>query len=69
MTPERRTTGERVEEGTGLGTARLEKPMPSLPAWGSFATMDRQRLVRTVLDVAHRQIGTRPVGSRRELGR
>jgi hypothetical protein len=69
MTPERRTTGERVEEGTGLGTASVEEPIPSLPAWESFATTDRQRLVRTVLDVAHRQIGIRPVGSRRELGR
>jgi hypothetical protein len=69
MTSERRTTGERVEEGTGLGTASVEQPLPSLPAWESFATTDRQRLVRTVLDVAHRQIGIRPVGSRRELGR
>ena len=69
MTSERRTTGERVEEGTGLGPARLEKPMPSLPAWGSFATTDRQRLVRTVLDVAHRQIGTRPVDMRQGLER
>ena len=69
MTSERRTTGERVEEGTGLGTARAEQPMPSLPAWESFATTDRQRLVRTVLDVAHRQIGTRPVGPRQGLER
>jgi len=68
MTPERRTSGEQVEEGTGLGTATAEL-LPSLPTWESFATTDRQRLVRTVLDVAHRQIGTRPVGSRRELGR
>ena len=69
MTPERRTTGERVEEGTGQGTASVEQPMPSLPAWESFATTDRQRLVRTVLDVAHRQIGTRPVSIRRGLER
>ncbi len=69
MTPERRTTGEQVEEGTGLGTVSVEQPMPSLPAWESFATVDRQRLVRTVLDVAHRQIGTRPVGMGRGLER
>jgi hypothetical protein len=69
MTSERRTTGEWVEEGTGLGTASVERPMPSLPAWESFATTDRQRLVRTVLDVAHRQIGTRPVGLRQGLER
>jgi len=69
MTPEQRTSGEWVEEGAGLGTARAEQPLPSLPAWESFATTDRQRLVRTVLDVAHRQIGIRSVGSRRELGR
>ena len=69
MTPERRTTREQVEERTGPGTVSMEQPMPSLPAWESFATTDRQRLVRTVLEVAHRQIGIRPVGSRRELGR
>jgi hypothetical protein len=69
MTSEQRTTGERVEEGTGLGTASMEEPIPSLPAWESFATRDRQRLVRTVLDVAHRQIGTRPVGLRQGLER
>ena len=69
MTPERRTSGERVEEGTGLGTASVEQPMPSLPAWESFATTDRQRLVRTVLDVAHRRIGIRPVGLRQGLER
>jgi hypothetical protein len=69
MTPERRTTGEQVEERTGLGTASREQPMPSLPAWESFATTDRQRLVRTVLDVAHRRIGTGPAGDHRELGR
>ena len=59
MTPERRTTREQVEERTGSGTARRKQSMLSLPAWESFATMDRQRLVRTVLEVAHRQIGTR----------
>jgi hypothetical protein len=69
MMPERRTTGEQVEERTGLGTAKAEQPMPSLPAWESFATTDRQRLVRTVLEVAHRQIRTRPVGLRRGLER
>ena len=69
MTPERRTSGEQGEEGTGLGTARAEQPLPSLPAWESFATGDRQRLVRMVLDVAHRQLGTRPVGLRQGLGR
>jgi hypothetical protein len=69
MTPERRTSGEQAKERTGPGTARVEQPLPSLPAWESFATTDRQRLVRTVLDVAHRRIGPRPVGSRRELGR
>ena len=69
MTSERRTSGERIEEGTGLGAASVEQPMPSLPAWESFATTDRQRLVRTVLDVAHRQIGTRPVGLRPGLER
>ena len=69
MTPERRTTGEQAEERTGPGTVSVEQPMPSLPAWESFATTDRQRLVRTVLDVAHRQIGIRPVGNRRDLGR
>jgi hypothetical protein len=68
MTPERRTSGEQVEEGTGLGTATVEL-RPSLPTWESFATTDRQRLVRTVLDVAHRQIGTRPVGLRQGLER
>ena len=69
MTPERRTTSEQAAERTEPGAARAEPSTPSLPAWESFATMDRQRLVRTVLDVAHRQIGIRPVGSRRELGR
>ena len=69
MTPERRTTGEQVEERTGPGTVSVEQPMPNLPAWESFATTDRQRLVRTVLDVAHRQIGTRPVGMRQGLER
>jgi len=69
MMPERRTTGEQVEEGTGPGTASVEPSMPSLPAWESFATTDRQRLVRTVLDVAHRQIGTRPAGLRQGLER
>lgn len=69
MTPEQRTSAEPVEEGTGPGTASVEQPMPSLPAWESFATTDRQRLVRTVLDVAHRQIGTRPVGLRQGLER
>jgi hypothetical protein len=69
MTPERRTSGEQGEEGTGLGTAKAEQLMPGLPAWESFATTDRQRLVRTVLDVAHRQIGTRPVGLRQGLER
>ena len=69
MTSERTTTGERVEEGTGLGTASVKQPIPSLPAWESFATTDRQRLVRTVLDVAHRQIGSRPVGMRQGLER
>jgi hypothetical protein len=69
MTPERRTSGEQVEEDTGPGTVSVEQPMPSLPAWESFATTDRQRLVRTVLEVAHRRIGIRPVGYRRELGR
>lgn len=68
MTPERRTSGEQVEEGTGLGTATAEL-LPGLPAWESFATTDRQRLVRTVLDVAHRQIGTRPVGLHQGLER
>jgi hypothetical protein len=69
MAPERRTSGEQGEEGTGPGTVSVEQPMPSLPAWESFATVDRQRLVRTVLDVAHRQLGIRSVGSRRELRR
>jgi hypothetical protein len=69
MTSERRTTGEQVEEGSGLGTARVEQPLPSLPAWESFATTDRQRLVRMVLDVAHRQLGTRPAGLRQRLER
>ena len=69
MTPERRTSGEQVEEGTGLGTAKAEPLTPGLPAWESFATADRQRLVRTVLDVAHRRIGTRPVGRRQGLER
>ena len=69
MTSEQRTSGEWAEEGTGLGTTRVEQSLPSLPAWESFAITDRQRLVRTVLDVAHRQIGIGPVGSRRELGR
>jgi hypothetical protein len=69
MTPERRTTGEQVEERTGSGTVSVEQPLPSLPAWESFATTDRQRLVRTVLDVAHRQIGTRPAGLRQGLER
>jgi hypothetical protein len=69
MTPERRMSGEQVEERAGLSTVSVEQPMPNLPAWESFATTDRQRLVRTVLDVAHRQIGIRPVGNRRELGR
>ena len=69
MTPERRTSGEQAKERTGLGTARVEQPVPRLPAWESFATTDRQRLVRTVLDVAHRQIGTRPVGMRQGLER
>jgi len=69
MTPERRTSGEQVEEGTGSDAAKAEQMMTSLPAWESFATTDRQRLVRTVLDVAHRQIGTRPVGLRRGLER
>ncbi|HUR07678.1 MAG TPA: hypothetical protein VM347_34405 [Nonomuraea sp.] len=69
MTPERRTTGEQAAERTEPGAARAEPSTPGLPAWESFAATDRQRLVRTVLDVAHRQLGTRPVGSRRELGR
>lgn len=69
MTPERRTIGEEVEECFGLGTPRLEQWMPGLPAWESFAITDRQRLVRTILDVAHRQIGTRPVGMGRGLER
>jgi hypothetical protein len=69
MTPEWRTTGERAEERTGPGTVNVEQPMPNLPAWESFATMDRQRLVRTVLDVAHRQIGPRPMGMARGLER
>jgi hypothetical protein len=69
MTPERRTTRERVEESTGPGTASVEQPLPSLPAWESFAPTDRQRLVRTVLEVVHRQIGTRPVGLRQGLER
>lgn len=69
MTTKRRTSGEPVEERTRLGTAGVEHPMPSLPAWESFATTDRQRLVRTVLDVAHRRIGIRPVGLRQELER
>jgi hypothetical protein len=69
MTPERRTAGEQVEERTGPGTVSMDLPMPNLPAWESFATTDRQRLVRTVLDVAHRQIGTRPVGMGQGLER
>ena len=69
MTPGRRTSGEPVEEGTGLGTAKAEQPAPSLPAWESFAITDRQRLVRAVLDVAHRQIGTSPVSMRQGLER
>ena len=69
MTPERRTSGEQVEEGTGPGTVSVEQSLPSLPAWESFATTDRQRLVRTVLEVAHRQIGIRPVSLRPELER
>ena len=69
MMPERRTIGEQIEERTRLGAASVERPTPRLPAWESFATTDRQRLVRTVLDVAHRQIGTRPVGLRQGLGR
>jgi hypothetical protein len=69
MMPERRTSGEQVEEGTGLGTTSVEPSMPSLPAWESFPTTDRQRLVRTVLHVAHRQIGIRPVGLRQGLER
>ena len=68
MAPERRTSREPVEERPGPGTARAEPPLPNLPAWESFATRDRQRLVRTVLDVAHRQIGTRPVGLGQGLG-
>lgn len=69
MTPERRTTGEQAAERTEPGAARAVPSTLSLPAWESFATMDRQRLVRTVLEVAHRQIGIRPVGGRRELER
>lgn len=69
MTPEWRMSGEQVEEGTGPGTVSAEQPLPNLPAWESFATTDRQRLVRTVLEVAHRQIGTRPVGLRPGLER
>jgi hypothetical protein len=69
MMPERRTIGEQSEEGTRLDTARVERPTPRLPAWESFASTDRQRLVRTVLDVAHRQIGTRPVDLRQGLER
>ena len=69
MTPERRTAGEQVEERTRPGTVSVEQPMSRLPAWESFATTDRQRLVRTVLDVAHRQIGPRPMGMARGLER
>jgi hypothetical protein len=67
MTPEQRTSGGQVQERSG--TAKAEPPAPSLPTWESFATTDRQRLVRTVLEVAHRQIGTRPVGPRQGLER
>ena len=69
MTPERRTSREQAAERTEPGAARAEPSTPSLPAWESFATMDRQRLVRTVLDVAHRQIGPRPMGMARGLER
>ena len=69
MTPERRTTREQAAERTEPGAARAVPSTLSLSAWESFATTDRQRLVRTVLEVAHRQIGTRPVGPRQGLER
>jgi hypothetical protein len=42
-------------------------PPPLLPPWESFPAGDRQRLVRTILQVAQRQVTT--TRQRREPGR
>ena len=36
---------------------------PTLPRWESFPLEDRQRLVRTVLQAARRQVEARPASS------
>lgn len=44
------------ESGTGR--------RPALPAWESFLLEDRQRLVRTILHAARRQVEARATSSR-----
>jgi hypothetical protein len=45
------------------------QPMSDLPAWESFTTADRRRLVQTILDVVDRQVSARATGRREGLGR
>jgi hypothetical protein len=35
-------------------------PVPEVPAWETFPVADRQRLVRTILQTARRQVEARP---------
>ena len=62
MRTHRRKTRWEVE---GIPAAPNE--MLALPRWESFPLEDRHRLVRTILQAAHRQVEARPASS--HLGR
>jgi hypothetical protein len=49
------------EEGEGVPAAPIETR--ALPPWESFPLEDRQRLVRTILQAARRQVEPRMAGS------
>lgn len=53
-----------------IGTSGLAVPAVVLPAWESFASADRQRLVQTLLQAAQQHLMTTPpTGSTTALGR
>jgi len=57
------------EQASGRTERSATAPPLSLPRWESFPPADRQRLVRTILHVAHRQVGSKQASGQRDLGR
>jgi hypothetical protein len=66
---EYRMTAARDREPVVLGASTGRVPPPYLPTWESFTTVDRQRLVRAILQAARRQLTTVQVRTAPERGR